>query len=808
MEGAADAFYASLVQLDQALGGTIGELDPQGRLRFYDSQGKLIRQQGDLFDSPMHFIGFSRGTVVNSEIVQRLLTAFPNAGGTTQFDQDFHVTTIDPHDFDQESLELPVIGGFRNFYEPKVQTWEGITFADNYYQTTAAPNGLLLLTPNGRNIPNLLPPEDNSNQPGLKFPKDANGNLLGVPDVVEFLGTRSGENGYADSRAGFTRQTDAIPLIGGGLGGNHTRVLNWYSGSANLGLRESQPSYAVDWLKDPVYRRRSDGAYEVLFDRNFYDTNPNRVNPWYTPTHTEANFVQGSADAPWEGIGTGWFYSVLGGGESLRPETQPRVPLSFDNTYSARMRGDASVPTLFKGNFDAVTDPFGGNLSQVRRSISNALPGWSFHNGQSNPNIDLVQNLEDVKSKKGKSEIDYAVKLGSGLTEIVHNRFVVPDWGALRFDLHTPQLNGGRINVTLQAVDDSTASVSTTINLEAAEGQTNDTTVYLADTRKIGYGINGFETFTLDVPENLRGKVATLSFESESGGTAYLDNVFFKSQHLIFENPKPLELSGNNRQEARTDAINFADNYLSEKPQYALSYNDSNKNLNWVSYQLNNSWLGSVRRLPNTSFIPDETLPIGFYRVQPIGDIIENRASDRQRYTRGHMVAQSDRSRTEKDAQATYLMSNMLPQNEKNNGGVWAELEGWAQKIARSGKELYVIAGGDGQKATLTASDGSLIRVPSNLWKAFLILDQPGQNPLDVKSNAMAFAFYIPNDESVRTKDLFNINNFRNIDWLENQIGYDLFSIAILNDFLCVSILTYFGEIKCMFVSKKLSPKI
>jgi endonuclease G len=140
------------------------------------------------------------------------------------------------------------------------------------------------------------------------------------------------------------------------------------------------------------------------------------------------------------------------------------------------------------------------------------------------------------------------------------------------------------------------------------------------------------------------------------------------------------------------------------------------------------------------------------------------------------MVAQADRSRTEKDAQATYLMSNMLPQNGKNNGGVWAEVEQWARKIASSGKELYVIAGGDGERATLTASDGSSIRVPSNLWKAFLILDQPGQNPLDVKSNAMAFAFYFPNDASVPTKDWSNTNNLRNIDWLENQIGYDLFS--------------------------------
>ncbi|MCY7384111.1 MAG: YncE family protein, partial [Microcoleus sp. CAN_BIN18] len=84
-EGAADAFYASLVQLDMALGGTIGQRDSQGNLvRLYGSKGNIIRNTGDLFSSPMHFIGFSRGTVVNSEIAQRLLETFPFAGGSDE----------------------------------------------------------------------------------------------------------------------------------------------------------------------------------------------------------------------------------------------------------------------------------------------------------------------------------------------------------------------------------------------------------------------------------------------------------------------------------------------------------------------------------------------------------------------------------------------------------------------------------------------------------------------------------------------------------------------------------------------------
>lgn len=59
-EAAADALFASLVQLDLSnersvgLGGVL-----------YDQAGKLIRNQGAVFNSPLHFIGFSRGTVVN-----------------------------------------------------------------------------------------------------------------------------------------------------------------------------------------------------------------------------------------------------------------------------------------------------------------------------------------------------------------------------------------------------------------------------------------------------------------------------------------------------------------------------------------------------------------------------------------------------------------------------------------------------------------------------------------------------------------------------------------------------------------------
>ena len=76
------------------------------------------------------------------------------------------------------------------------------------------------------------------------------------------------------------------------------------------------------------------------------------------------------------------------------------------------------------------------------------------------------------------------------------------------------------------------------------------------------------------------------------------------SIHLALGNPSNAKSSTTN-----------ADNYLMLKPQYALSYNKSKGIPNWVSWQLNQSWLGNAPRQNN--FRPDDSLPEGWYRVRP-----------------------------------------------------------------------------------------------------------------------------------------------------------------------------------------------
>jgi hypothetical protein len=466
-EAAADAFFASLVALNQSLENT-------------------------LFNSPMHFIGFGQGAAIDNEIVQRLGTYFPLAGGTSPVNRDLQMTTIDPPDFDQDYL----VGSLNSFRDPEVRIWENVTYADNYYQDVPA-----------------LETQETNTRPGRR---------IAEADWNVHLGGSGGS-----SRIGFTENsTDGKPPM---------QALTWYGGTTNL-----SGSQLPSKNGERIYRRLGD----LELDSSGNPTTPT----WYTPDHTNANFTHGEQRAPWEGIGTGWFHSVLGGGSQLRPydaNVSNRVPLTEDNTYTDetignKMRGDYAVPTLFNGNFDA-----------SKRFTYQSVPGWSFYNSLTvfdNPNvsqrhlherdeIDTFLTEEQRILNYGFAGQNYTLKMGGsdGPKEIIHNLFVVPDRNSLhdslKLDLHVPedQLAAGR-NITVSMRADVAGYEQFkpigTINLERVSGINSSPEELDSNIRKIGYGTEGFETFYLNVPQELRGKAALLKFEINDG-TVYLDDISF-----------------------------------------------------------------------------------------------------------------------------------------------------------------------------------------------------------------------------------------------------------------------------------------
>ena len=194
--------------------------------------------------------------------------------------------------------------------------------------------------------------------------------------------------------------------------------------------------------------------------------------------------------------------------------------------------------------------------------------------------------------------------------------------------------------------------------------------------------------------------------------------------------------------EAKPDATS-KDAYLIERPQYVLSYSDKRKSANWVAWQLVAKDIGRVAR---GSFEEDAGLPKGFQRVQ-------FNTYTGSGFDRGHLCPSKDRSATEQDNDAVFLMTNIIPQSPACNQSGWERLESYCRDLAEKGKELYIVAGGhgiggtsdDGKKKLTIGRNAPFVTVPASVWKVVLVLDR-GTNP---NARSRAIAVWMPNDDTV-----------------------------------------------------------
>ncbi|MGF1587842.1 MAG: DNA/RNA non-specific endonuclease [Pleurocapsa sp.] len=201
-------------------------------------------------------------------------------------------------------------------------------------------------------------------------------------------------------------------------------------------------------------------------------------------------------------------------------------------------------------------------------------------------------------------------------------------------------------------------------------------------------------------------------------------------------------------------------NYLIEQAEYALSYNCNAGIANWVSWQLDRSWIGTTER--SNDFRPNLNLPTNCYAVRPN----DYRGSG---YDRGHLVPSGDRTSSQSANSSTFLMTNIIPQSPSNNREVWRELEEYSRSLVFQGKQLYVVAGGNNIAKKIAKSQ---VVVPEYTWKVILILDQP--NVEITEENVETIAVLIPNSEQVR--NTYWQEYIVSVDEIEQKTGYNFFS--------------------------------
>jgi len=209
------------------------------------------------------------------------------------------------------------------------------------------------------------------------------------------------------------------------------------------------------------------------------------------------------------------------------------------------------------------------------------------------------------------------------------------------------------------------------------------------------------------------------------------------------------------------------DDYLMRKPQYALSYNPVRNEANWVSWGLNKDWVGSVPRHKG-KFVEERDLPQGFKRAN-------HDDYTGSGYDRGHMVRSEERTRSDEDNRATFLMTNILPQYHDLNAGPWLRLEEHCEKLAkREDHELFIMAGGilpKGKRATDTIGSG--IAVPKTFFKIIVILEK-GQGVRDVQASTPVTTVIMPNETGIISEGWEQYRT--SIDEIEKRTGYEFLS--------------------------------
>ena len=206
------------------------------------------------------------------------------------------------------------------------------------------------------------------------------------------------------------------------------------------------------------------------------------------------------------------------------------------------------------------------------------------------------------------------------------------------------------------------------------------------------------------------------------------------------------------------------ENYLISRAQFAASYNRPRGIANWAAWRLVSADIGTVSR---SNFYPDTGLPNNWYAVRPTDYTGTG-------YDRGHLVPSGDRTSTRADNRAVFSMVNIIPQASGNNQGPWERLESYCRTLARSGKELYIYAGGAGRLETIAKGR---VEAPAQTWKVVLAL--PAEDSSDdarraTVQNAIVFAVLMPNRDSIQNDDWHDFQT--TIDEIERLTGYDFYA--------------------------------
>ena len=389
----------------------------------------------------------------------------------------------------------------------------------------------------------------------------------------------------------------------------------------------------------------------------------------------------------------------------------------------------ALAATTFTENFET-----GSKTAYAAADVTLASGSWHFDDALIGTSASDRKNGSQSVRIRNTGSVSMNFDYVSGASSVSVTHAVYGTDGSSTWQLQVSADGGATFTNVGSAVTSSSTTLQTSVFTVSLSGNVRVAVV------KTGGGAN-------------RINIDDIQISPASGGGTGADD-----SNLLMGNP-----SG-----ATANVANFS-NYLMVKTYYTLSYNRDRGEPNWVSWHIQASDLGSIDR--QNDFRADSTLPASWYWVS-------NTSYSGSGFDRGHNCPSADRTISVEANQATFLMSNMIPQAPNNNEHTWANMESYIRTLVTGGSEVYVImgsygSGGTGSNGTVSTVDNGHVAVPSNIWKVVVVLTNGSGDLGRVTSSTRVIAVNTPNINTLST----DWKQYRtSVDAIEAATGYDLLS--------------------------------
>jgi endonuclease G, mitochondrial len=182
---------------------------------------------------------------------------------------------------------------------------------------------------------------------------------------------------------------------------------------------------------------------------------------------------------------------------------------------------------------------------------------------------------------------------------------------------------------------------------------------------------------------------------------------------------------------------------------FTLSYNEDHEQADWVVYRITRERLNNSTIERTNQFLPDPLVKT---------ESATNSDYNGSGYDRGHLCPAADMAFDAAAMSESFYMSNMSPQDQKFNGGIWRELEELTRDWGRKYEKIIVVAGPVLKDGAAKSIGFSKVSVPKRYFRVILTKDK-------------TIGFLLPNQLS----DKHVMDYACAVDVVEKATGLDFF---------------------------------